>query len=135
MKKELNVLFSIYIYKYIYLNISIFMYWKKEQGLGMHFFQTNAMFCLLLRSFAKECCVLWVLLLSLQKNKTFFAFFYVLSKITLHSWHSFTFLRKARNRMHRSFGFHKSPKTQKKNAKERCVQNVKERGVQPCCWI
>ena len=43
--------------------------------------------------------------------------------------------------MHRSFGFHKSPKTRKKNAlffcvllknaKEQCVQKVKESGAQP----
>ena len=41
--------------------------------------------------FAKERCVLCVLLRSLQKNIAFFAFFYVLCKIMLHS---FTFLRK-----------------------------------------
>ena len=70
----------------------------------MHSFQKNATFCVLLRSFAKECCVLCVLLRSLQKNVAFFAFFYVLKK-----------------RMHRSFGSHKSPKTRKKNVKEHCV--------------
>ena len=45
-----------------------------------------------------------VLLRSLKKKETFSALFYILCK-----------------RTHRSFGFHKSPKTQKKNAKESCV--------------
>jgi hypothetical protein len=57
--------------------------------------------------FAKERCVLCVLLRSLQKNVAFLR--------------SFTFFRKERKRTHRSFGFHKSPKTRKKNVKERCV--------------
>ena len=74
-----------------------------------------------LRSFAKEHCVLCVLLRSLQKNVAFFAFFYGLCKRKVHSLRSFTLLRKERKRMHRSFGLHKSPKTQKKNAKEGCV--------------
>ena len=55
-----------------------------------------------------------VLLRSLQKNVAFFAFFYVLCKRMLHS---FPFLRKVRKRMHCSFGFHKSPKTQKRMQK------------------
>ena len=50
-----------------------------------------------------------------KQGSAFFAFFYVLCKRTL-----------------RSFGFHKSPKTEKKNGKERNVQNGKERGAQPC---
>ena len=74
----------------------------------------------------------------------FFAFFYVLCKRTLRSLRSFTFLRKERIRTHPTFGFHKSPKTQKKNAKKVVCfkrtqkndafrfQNVKERGAQPC---
>ena len=97
----------------------------------MHSFQKNTTFCVLLHSFAKEYCVLCLLLRSLQNNVAFFAFFYILCKRSLRSLRSFMFLRKERKRMHRSFGFHKSPKTRKKNAKERCVQNVKERGVQP----
>ena len=48
-----------------------------------------------------------VLLPSLQKSVLFFAFFSVLCKRTLRSL--------------RSFGSHKSPKTQKKNGKERNV--------------
>ena len=72
--------------------------------------------------FAKERNVLCVLLGSLQKIVAFSAFFYIL-----------------KNRMHHSFGSHKSPKTRKKNVKEccvllkkkRCVQNGKERGAQP----
>ena len=71
--------------------------------------------------FAKECCVLCVLLRSLQKNIAFFAFFYILCKRTLHSLHSFTFLRKEHKRTHPSFGSRKSPKTRKNNIKERCV--------------
>ena len=43
-------------------------------------------------------------------------------------------LRKERKRKHHFFGFHKSPKTRKKNAKERCAQSAKERGAQPCIW-
>ena len=50
-------------------------------------------------------------------SKMFSAFFYVLCKRTLRSLRSFLFLRKERKRTHRSFGFHKSSKTQKKNAK------------------
>ena len=66
--------------------------------------QKNETFLRSFTFFAKECCILCVLLRSLQKNGAFFAF-----------------LRKERKRMHHSFGFHKSPKTQKKNGKERCV--------------
>ena len=99
--------------------------------MGMRSFQKNAIFCVFLQKtlcslrsvmfLAKEHCVLCVILRSLQNNV---AFFYVLKK-----------------RMHRSFGFHKLPKTRKQNAKEcfvlkkntkkRCLQNVKERGAQP----
>ena len=88
-RKQPNVPFC-NIYLYIYIE-------KKNEDWA----------CVLLRSFAKErciLCVLCVLLRSLQKNVAFFAFFYALKK-----------------RMHRSFGFHKSPKTRKKNAKECCV--------------
>ena len=68
-----------YIYKYIL---------KKERGLGMgmHSFR---LFCIrTLRSlrsltfFAKERCVLCILLRSLQKKVVFFAFFYLLKKRT-----------------------------------------------------
>ena len=97
-----------YIFIYIYLNqyisiyqnisiyISIYIYWKKERG----YIQKNATFCNLLSSFAffckrmlhslrswrsftffaKECCVLCILLCPLQKNVALFAFFYVLKK-------------------------------------------------------
>ena len=44
----------------------------------------------------------------------------------LRSLRSFTFLRKERKRMHRSFGFHKSPKTRKKERK-RMLRALKER--------
>ena len=50
-----------------------------------------------------------------QNNVAFFAFFYVLCK-----------------RTESSFGSNKSPKTRKKNGKERNVLNGKERGAQPC---
>ena len=80
----------------------------------MRSFQKNATFCIHLRSFAKECCVL---LRSLQTNVAFFALFYVLCKRPLRSLRSFTFLRKELKRMHHSFGFHKSPKTQKRRQK------------------
>ena len=64
--------------------------------------------------FWKERNVLCVILRSFEKNTTFFAFFW-----------------KERKWTQRSFGLHKLPKTQKKNAKERCVLNAKERGAQP----
>ena len=112
---------------------------KKRTRAGHAFFSKErnvlhsfAFFCIrTLRSLcsfmflAKECCILCVLLRSLQKNVVFFAFFYVLKK-----------------RTHSSFGSHKMPKTQKKECKrtlhslkepkERCVQNGKESGAQPC---
>ena len=53
----------------------------------------------------------------LQKNVAFFAFFYIFGTRTLHSLHSFTFLRKERKRMHRSFGFHKLPILEKRMQK------------------
>ena len=62
-----------------------------------------------------------ILLCSLQKNETFSAFFYVLCKRMLCSLRSFTSLKKEWKRTQRSFGSHKSPKTRKKNVKERCV--------------
>ena len=80
--------------------------------------QKNATFCILLRSFANERNVLAFFYVLLQKNQTFSAFFYVLCKRALHS---FTFFRKERKKTNGSFGSHKSPKTQKKNVKERCV--------------
>ena len=58
--------------------------------------------------FAKECCVLCILLCSLQKNVAFFALFYVLKK-----------------RTHSSFGSHKSPKTREKKCK-RTLRSLKE---------
>ena len=74
----------IYIYKYIYtvyIHISINIYLKKKiEGLACFLFkrtQHSAFFCIrtlrFLRSFtffAKECCVLCILLRSLQKNVT-----------------------------------------------------------------
>ena len=109
VKKELIVLFSIYIFLCIYIE-------KKERGLGNgHAFFSKE--CNILRSFAKEGCVACVLLRSLQKNVAMFAFFYVLCKRTLRSLHIFTFLRKERKRTHRFFGFHKSLKTRKKTQK------------------
>ena len=93
---------SIYIL-YIYLKIYLFL--KK-----------NATFCV----FLQKNETFRVLLHSLQKNKTFSAFFNVLCKRTLRSLRTFTFLRKER-KTHRSFGSHRSPKTRKKNVKERCV--------------
>ena len=72
---------SIYIYIFIY-NIYLYICIKKNTGLGMRSFQKNATFCILLRSFAKECCVLCVLLRCLQKNIAFFPFFYILKKRT-----------------------------------------------------
>ena len=76
--------------------------------------QSSAIFCVLLQKnetfshsftfYAKEQNVLCVLLRSLQKKVAFSVFFYVLKK-----------------RMHHSFGSDKSPKTRKKNIKERCV--------------
>ena len=79
--------------------------------------QSSAFFCVLLHkketfsrsftSFAKERNVLCFLLRSWQKNVAFFAFFYVLKKRT--------------QKTHHSFGSHNSPKTRKKNVKERCV--------------
>ena len=90
VKKELNVLFSIYvylyIYTYIYLYISIYLLYihlyifieKKNKGWACILFkrtQRSAFFCIrMLRSlhsftfFEKECCVLCAFLRSLQKN-------------------------------------------------------------------
>ena len=61
--------------------------------------------------FAKECCVLCVLLRCLQKNVAFFS---VLCIRTLRSLHSFPLFRKEREKTERSFGSHKSPKTRKR---------------------
>ena len=69
-----------------------------------------------MRSFQKNATFLHFFAF-LQKNVAFFAFFYVLQKRTLCSLHSFAFLRKERKSMHRSFGFHKLPKTQKRMQK------------------
>ena len=111
LKKKFTYILYISIYIYIYL-ISIYIYWKKERRLGMQSFQKNATFCILLCSFVKELCIL---LHSLQKKVAFFAFFYILCKRMLHSLCYFTFLRKQHKKKHHSFGFHKSPKTWKKN--------------------
>ena len=105
----------IYIYLYICIYLHIYIYINIEKK--------NTTFCILLRSFAFFCKRTKrsrVLSCSLQKNKTFSVFFYVLCKRMLRSLRSFTFLRKERKRTHRSFGSHKSPKTRKKNVKE-CV--------------
>ena len=82
---------SIYIFIYIYISIYIYIYILKKRTWVGH------------------------------------AFFYVLCKRMLHSLRSFTFFAKVRcilcvlyvlkkelKRMHRSFGFHKSPKTRKR---------------------
>jgi len=82
-----------------------------------------------LRSFTffwKERSVLCVLLCSFEKNAAFFAFFYVLLKRTQRSLRSFTFFRKERKRTQRFFGFHKSPKTLKKESK-RTLRYLNER--------
>ena len=89
----------------------------------MRSLQKNAKFCVLLHSFAKEHCILCILLRSLQKNVAFFALFYVLCKRMLRALHSFMFFRKKGKRTHRSFGSHKSPKSknEKKELKKRFV--------------
>ena len=95
----------IYVYIYTYLYLYIYIYRKKERGLGMRSFQKHATFCVLSRSFAKERCILCVLLHSLQKNVAFFAFFYILCKRMLRSLRSFTFLRKERKRTQKNASF------------------------------
>ena len=82
VKKELKVLFSIYIY--IYISVYIYIYILKKRT------QRSAFFCKRTKSSR-------ILLHSLQKNETFSAFFYVLYKRTLRSLRSFTFLRKERS--------------------------------------
>ena len=101
--------------------INIYIYIEKKNRTFRVLLQKNETFSRSFTFFAKECCILGVLLRSLQKNTAFFAFFYVLSKRTLRSLRSFLFFRKERKRTERSFGSHKSPKTRKKNGKE---QNV-----------
>ena len=104
LKKNLKFFFQyIFIYIYLYISIycisiyiNIYIYWKKEFSVLLSF----AFFCKRIKRSR-------VLLRSLQKNETFSAFIYVLCKRMLYSL--------------RSFGFHKSPKTQKKNTKEQCV--------------
>ena len=86
----------------MYISIYIYIYiLKKEHNVLRSF----AFFC----KRAKHSCVL---LLSLQKNEMFSAFFYVLSKRTLRSLRSFMFLRKERILL---LGL------EKKNVKECCV--------------
>ena len=119
VKKDLNI--HIYTYISIYLYISVYIYIeKKNEGwaMGMCSFQKNATFCVLLHSFAKERCILCIVLRSLQKNVAFFVFFYVLYKRTLHSLHSYKFLRKKRSVL---LGLISRQKLEKKNAKEICV--------------
>ena len=118
----------LYIYIYLYISIYIYIYILKKIT------QRLAFFC-------KRTKHSRVLLRSLRKNVAFFAFFYVLCKRTLHSLRSFTFfakeccvlcvllcslqknvvfvafLRKEPKRTHCSFGFHKLPKTRKKERK------------------
>ena len=80
-----------------------------------------------LHSFAKERNILAFFyflckrMLRSLHSFTFFAFFYILCKRTLHSLRSFLFFRKERERTECCLGSHKSPKTQKKNGKERNV--------------
>ena len=92
LKKNLTFIFQ-YIFFNIYLYISIFISIYIYIYLNICIEKRNATFCVLL-----------------QKNETFW-----------RCLRSFPFLRKERKRTHRSFGFHKLPKTQKKNAKECCV--------------
>ena len=70
---------------------------RKLEFFSSHFYQGWELALLLFRS--------------LQKKETLSAIFYVLCKRMLCSLRSFTFLRKEQKRTHRSFGFHKSPKT------------------------
>ena len=95
----------LYISLYLYISIYIYIYIlkKRTQRSAFYYF------------FCKRTKRTHVLLRSLQKNKTFSAFFDVLCQKMLHSLHSFTFLRKERKRTHRSFGSHNLPKTRKKN--------------------
>ena len=129
LKKNLTFFFAIYIYIYIYIYLFIYLYISiyliiySIYSISIYIYtyiywgektQRSAFFCILLQKnetflrsftlFAKERNVLCVLLRSLQKNVAFSAFLYILKK-----------------RTHRSFGSHKSPKTQKKNVKECCV--------------
>ena len=94
---------------------------KKEGNVLVFFCKRTKRSPILLRSFAKERCILCVLFRSLQNDVVFFAFFSILCKRTLRSLYSFPFFRKERKRTECSFGSHKSPKTQKKNRKERNV--------------
>ena len=55
------------------------------------------------------------------KEQKVLVLFYVLCKRKELSLRSFPFFWKERKRTERSFGSHKSPKTQKKNEKERNV--------------
>ena len=115
VKKEHSVLFSKYIYLYIYIYILyiyiytyiiyIYTYILKKERNVLTFFWKRTKYS-------------HVLLRSLQKNGAFFAFFSVLCKRTLHS---FLFFRKERKRTECSFGSHKSPKTRKKNRKQRNI--------------
>jgi len=59
--------------------------------------QKNDTFLCSFMFFAKECCVLYVLLRSLQKKVAFSKFFYVLCKRTFRSLRSFTFFAKECN--------------------------------------
>ena len=94
-------------------------------GLGKHSFQKNATFLRFFAFFSKERNVLPFFCVLYKKNAAFFAFFDILYKRTLHSLRSFTFLRKERKRMHRSFGCHKLPKTREKKRK-RTLRALKE---------
>ena len=86
-------------------------------------FQKNTTFCVLLHSFAKEHCILCILLRSLQKNVAFFALFYVLCKRMLRALHSFMFFRKNAKERIVLLGLisRQNAKTRKKNAKKRYV--------------
>ena len=119
----ISIYIYIYIYRYLFISIYVIMYiyWKK-----------NGMFCVLLQKketfsrsftfFAKEHCVLCILLRSLQKTE--------------RSLCSFAFFWKERERTERSFGSHQLLKTKKKNGKERNVLKGKEPIAQPWYnWI
>ena len=81
--KECSVLFIrlkknlMFFFQYIFIYIN----WKKN-GTFCVLLQKNETFSRSFTFFAKERCVLCVLLRSLQKNVAFFAFFYVLKKRT-----------------------------------------------------
>ena len=122
-KRTQRSFFNIYLYIYLYISTYIYIYILKKERDVLRFFaiERNVL------TFFYVLCQR--MLRSLQKNLVFFAFFYGLCKRMLHSLRSFTFFAKEhcvlcalfcsleKNRKERSFGSHKSPKTQKNNGK------------------